>query len=211
MDATLVINLTAGFISISENSVISADTPNPLEIDVPVAKSGTLTTRTDDDTGVVTVATGHGITDADTVDIYTAAGELLRKDCNVTATTSTTISIDAGSGTALPVTSTVLIVGKQVAFLPTILSDKIQLFALQLVLAGATTKGRAVFFTAAPAVAGSGDGDFTLVANQGQIYNVAGGQANPLDGDDVVSAAASQANTTLGARLKILSLEDRTP
>ena len=36
---------------------------------LPAGKAGTLTDRTDADTGIITVAEGHGITDSDTVDV----------------------------------------------------------------------------------------------------------------------------------------------
>ncbi len=212
MQATYNLILSAGENSISENTVVTADTANPLQVDIPVALVGELTTRTDDDTGIITLVADHGITTADFVDLYDATtGELLRKDVDITAADSTTISINVGTGSNLPVVNTDLIVGKQVPFLPTILPDTIKLFGIQLKIPGATTKGRVCFKDASPAVAGSGDGDINLVANAGQIFNVEGGADNPLAGDPVVTGVVSQANTTLPAVLQIISLEDRTP
>ncbi len=60
-----------------------------------------LTTRTDADTGILTVATGHGVTTNDTLDVFWSAGRI--HGMTVTGTTSTTISIDGGSGDDLPV------------------------------------------------------------------------------------------------------------
>ena len=94
----------SGIQSIEEEGELSLET-------TPAAcASGTLTTRTDNDTGVATVATGHGITTSDVVDVVWTGGK--RVGCTVTATTSTTISIDAGSGDNLPVTTTALTVAK---------------------------------------------------------------------------------------------------
>ena len=69
---------------------------------------GTLSTRTDNDTGVLTVPTGHGITASDTVVVsWLAAGvRTYRYNVDVTGVTSTTISIDLGAGTNLPSSST---------------------------------------------------------------------------------------------------------
>jgi hypothetical protein len=53
-------------------------------------RAGTLSTRTDDNTGILTVASGHGITDADTVAVFWEGGS--RHGVDVTATTSTTSS-----------------------------------------------------------------------------------------------------------------------
>jgi hypothetical protein len=82
------------------------------QIPLPAGVPGTLTTRTDDDTGVVTVASGHGITTSDTVTLFWAGG--IRRRMAVTATTATTISIDLGSGDNLPLQSSVCVISKEV-------------------------------------------------------------------------------------------------
>lgn len=75
------------------------------DVDLAAGVSGTLTTRTDADTGVITMAEGHGITDSDKVDVHWDDAGGLHKvayDFTVTAYDSTTISIDLGSGEDLP-------------------------------------------------------------------------------------------------------------
>lgn len=67
---------------------------------VPAAIPGVLTTRTDDNTGVVTVDAGHGVLDTDTVSVFWPGGA--RYNVDVTAVAATTISIDLGSGDNLP-------------------------------------------------------------------------------------------------------------
>jgi len=63
------------------------------------AQTGTLTTRTDDDTGVATLSTGHGIETDDVCDVYFAAGVRY----GMTASVSTNaITLDGGDGDALP-------------------------------------------------------------------------------------------------------------
>ncbi len=70
---------------------------------IPAAKSGTLTTRTDNDTGVVTLSTGHGITTGQKVSVFWATG----KRYGMTATVSgNAVSLDGGSGDNLPVLNT---------------------------------------------------------------------------------------------------------
>lgn len=77
-------------------------------------KAATLTTRTDNDTGILTVASGHGILDTDYVCfswVDATTGDLqCRFRLDVTAVTSTTISIDAGTGVNLPTANTVGVV-----------------------------------------------------------------------------------------------------
>jgi hypothetical protein len=82
------------------------------EVALPAGIAATLSTRTDDNTGIVTVASGHGITDADTVTLFWDGG--IRRGLTVTATTSTTISIDAGAGDNLPLVSSVGVIAKEV-------------------------------------------------------------------------------------------------
>ena len=64
---------------------------------------GTLGTRTDDDTGVVTLSTGHGIATSDVVDVYWSGGVRY----GMTATVSTNdVTVDGGSGDVLPAQDT---------------------------------------------------------------------------------------------------------
>jgi len=62
------------------------------------AQTGTLTTRTDDNTGVVTLSTGHGIVNGK-VDVYWATGVRYGMDATVA---TNAVSIDGGAGDVLP-------------------------------------------------------------------------------------------------------------
>jgi len=88
---------------------------------------GELTTRTDDDTGVITVVSdsnaGHGITTADTLDVFfddgTTAGQ--RQGMTVTSVTNKAITVDGGTGAVLPVLNalvTVKVVDDRSTILP---------------------------------------------------------------------------------------------
>lgn len=208
MNATYGVNLNGGGISIGSGSqVITADTNNPFEVTIPKAIAGTLSTRTDADTGIVTVASGHGITGSDTVDIYNSTGQLLRKDMDVTATDATTISINAGTGTDLPSATTALKVAKQKTIAPVFFdASGILMFGIELKVPGATSQGRANFLDSGPTTVG----DKTLTANSGLISHVAAGDTNPLTGD-AVSIICSNGSSDLDGTLAIISMEDRTP
>lgn len=70
---------------------------------VPGAKTGTLTTRTDNDTGVATMTAGHGFATNDKIDLFWATGS--RR--NMTATVSVNaVTLDGGSGDNLPTANT---------------------------------------------------------------------------------------------------------
>ncbi len=201
------IGVSAGGVSIQQQLNVTADHPNPFEIDVPAGIAGSLTTRTDNDTGVVTFASGHGITTDHTVDLYSSAGVLIRKDMDVTAVTSTTISIDAGSGDNLPVATTALIVARQQVVNAAIDGDAIQFIAICLEIPGTqTSHGRAIFEDAAT----DDITEMDLVANGPVVINVSGGQTNPFEGDPVATCRISSGNVT-AAKLKIISMEDSTP
>jgi hypothetical protein len=198
--------LSSGGLQVGSNATVSADTNNPFEVTIPAAKAGTLTTRTDNDTGVVT-SVAHGILDTDNIDLYDADGIIIRKDMDVTAVTADTISINAGSGSNLPVLTTAVKVAKQKIISPVFFdASGIQIFGIELSVPGATTKGRANFLSAVPASVG----DMSLTANVGLISNVAAGAANPLSAD-AVSITASNGNSDLDGVLTIISMEDRTP
>lgn len=81
------------------------------EIALNAAIAGTLTTRTSDSVGVVTVAS-HSITTSDTVSVFWSGG--YRYGVAVSATDSTTISIGSGgTGDVLPASSTALTICKE--------------------------------------------------------------------------------------------------
>lgn len=75
------------------------------------AKAGSLTTRTDNDTGVVTLAEGHGILTGDKVSVFWEGG----KRYGMTATVSgNLVTVDVGAGDNLPAQATAVTLVKQV-------------------------------------------------------------------------------------------------
>lgn len=73
---------------------------------------GTLTTRTDNDTGVITVTDDeHTIKVGHKVTVSWSSG--IRRKMNVTAVTGTAITVDAGSGNNLPSSSTSINIAKR--------------------------------------------------------------------------------------------------
>ena len=70
---------------------------------VAAAKSGSLTTRTDDDTGVVTFATGHGFATNNVIDLFWSGGQ--RRALTATVA-GDDVTLDGGSGDVLPAVNT---------------------------------------------------------------------------------------------------------
>src|SRR4051794_3009647 len=106
--ATYGLSLSAGGVVIQETVTRDGDHPNSFEVDLPAAKSGPLSTRTDADTGIATLGTGHGILTLDTVDLYWDGGS--RFDVDVTAVGGTTVSLNGGTGDALPGLNSTIVV-----------------------------------------------------------------------------------------------------
>lgn len=105
VDAKITKTVVIGGKTLKESTTIEGEASIFQEETVPAAEAGSLTTKTDADTGVVTVdASGHSITDTDYVDIYWADG--CRRNMQVTSVTVNAISVDGGLGDDLPVQDT---------------------------------------------------------------------------------------------------------
>lgn len=89
---------------------LSADVCPKFQKSVPAAKTGTLTTRTDNDTGELTMTAGHGITTGQRLDVYwtdpTTGEEFVRYGMTVGTVATNAVPIDGGGGDNLPVQDT---------------------------------------------------------------------------------------------------------
>jgi hypothetical protein len=80
-------------------------TPN-----VAAGNAGTLSSRTDNDTGIAALSAGHGILTGDKVDVFWTGG----RRYGMTATVSgNSVTVDLGAGDILPALNTALIVCKR--------------------------------------------------------------------------------------------------
>lgn len=77
---------------------------------VAAAKTGTLTTRTDNAAGVVTAAAGHGLVTGDKVDLFWSGGR--RYGVSVTVATNA-VTLASGAGDNLPVANTAVTITKR--------------------------------------------------------------------------------------------------
>lgn len=78
----------------------TADGGNVKSVTLAAAKIGQLTTRTDADTGELTMAASHGITTSDRLDLYWAGGS--RRGVTVGTVNGNDVPIDGGDGDDLP-------------------------------------------------------------------------------------------------------------
>lgn len=207
--ATYNVSLVVAGNPLNRSVVRTGDHPNVYDITLPAAKAGTLSTRTDNDTGVVTVASGHGVTTSNLVDVYWITGSTGRRyGMTVTGTTGTTISIDGGSGDNLPTALDAVTIAPQVVINTTIDGDNINILGLMAFVpdSTATSKAHVTFKDSGAAAIANLD----LTANVPRVYDIDGGDTNVFTGNPIVTAHATNGNSTYDATLTINSLETAT-
>lgn len=88
------------------NRTITVDDAIVAAPSIAVAKTGTLTTRTSDTAGTLTMASGHGITNGAKLDIYWSGGSCYGATVGTVASLSVPFTL--ASGTVLPVADTTI-------------------------------------------------------------------------------------------------------
>lgn len=202
--AQIALNVTVGGVSIAKNWTRSGEHPNPYEVTLPVAQDGDLTTRTDDDTGVVTMDdAGHGIITGDKVDVYWDGGVRYGMDATVSGTA---VTLDGGAGANLPADESPVVCCVQVDIPTQIDGDLCQLFVASLEYADTTSVklGHIDLQDAGPATIAEKD----LEANVPLFVDLGSDLANLLTGNPITSCKASHNDTANTATLKIATLED---
>lgn len=110
LQAPTRITASAGGLSFVGRSTALGDGEVGVKKTLPESYTGTLTTRTDNDTGVVTVTpvgTSHDFENGEYVDIYWAGGRRLGMLVSgVSDHGDLTVAVDGGTGEALPTLST---------------------------------------------------------------------------------------------------------
>lgn len=197
----------------SNEAAVSADSISAYEITLPAVSAnnvGTLTTRTDNDTGIATVESSHTIETNDKVDVYWSTGVRYGMDATVSGAT---ITVDGGAGDSLPIQTTVVTVVKQTVINP-------------LNLDGDNAKIVGVFYRNASDTGAKAHIDFidsgdatiteldlvheTAQGGLAQICNINGGDTNIYTGNPITDAAASHDSAYAGT-LYVLALIDSTP
>ena len=190
---------------------VSRTNSGPIGLDdtLAAAKTGTLTTRTDANTGTLTMAASHGITDGQIIDIYWTGGVQYGVTVGTVATNS--VPIDLGIGNDLPIATTAITAVVQKSINLAIDGDNTNIIAviLETVDKNLRTAGHVQFRDSSNAEIAELD----LVANVAQVWDITGGSANPFTGNPITNLKASQGNSTATEiySLKIVGVQDASP
>jgi hypothetical protein len=207
---TLTQSVSSGEISIQPLAVVRENSGSiGLQDTLNTAKAGTLSTRTDNNTGTLTLGSGHGITDGQIIDVYWSGG--VQRTVTVGTVSGTSVPIDGGIGDNLPTATTAITACVQKAINLSIDGDNTKILAviLETVDKSLRTAANVQFLDAASDVIAEID----LVANVSQVWDIEGGSSNPFTGDPITNLKASQANSTSTETytLKIVGVQDASP
>lgn len=201
--------VSGGGLSISRSIARSADSVVGIgPVTLPVGKAGTLTTRTDANTGTITMsAGGHGITTGMIVDVHWPGG--VQYKVTVGTVSGTSVPIDLGIGDNLPIATSAVVVTPRVQINASIDGDLLYGLAIEAgyTLPGSTAAAHIEFLDGSNAQIAELD----LLANNPKVYDVAGGSANPFTGNVIVVGWASNGSATEEATLQLIYAVDATP
>jgi hypothetical protein len=198
--------------SINANFSREGDGGGVCEIAVPKGKTGTLTTRTDNETGTLTMSSGHGITTGQFIDLYWATG--IRRGITVGTVSVNSVPIGAdnsGSGNNLPSASTAIVACPQLVFNATINYSTLVMLAVQQTFAVQTETANSNFeFRDDNSPANLLGAALTLEPNIARVFDVEGGDSAPGAGG-IIMCAVSNGSSVYDATLKLIWVEDATP
>lgn len=162
------------------------------------AKTGTLTTRTDNTSGTLTMSSGHGIQTGDKIDIYWSGGK--RYNVTVGTVSTNSVPISSGSGDNLPVATTTL-----TAMVATALTFGLDGDEAEAILCASSPGIRATisfFATSTLELA------VNLDASNNYVYfwDEPSGITNPVAGDAITSVKITHESSTTAAVVEAYAL-----
>jgi hypothetical protein len=178
-----------------------------LEETANAAKTGTLSTRTDNTDGELTMTTGHGITTGQIIDLYWTGG--VRYGVVVGTVATNAVPISGGAGDNLPTASTAITAVVQLSVNLAIDGDETDILAV--IFETTDTSIRTAAHIQFRDASNDEIAEIDFVTNVPQVWDIAGGSANPFTGDPITNLKVSQANSSTTATLKIIGVQDASP
>ncbi len=194
--------------SIGDNSFVSryVDDGNLQlggDVSIAVAKVGQLTTRTDNDTGVVTMVAGHGFATSDKIDLFWNVSGTYGSRRNMTATVATNaVTLDGGSGDNLPALNSAV-----TAMKPTSTTFVVTGNACTAIAVRAPQGGFIVFTESGPTDIAAAT--YTLTpSSPGRIWMLSTGDTNPLAGKTTTTVKFSHGDSVTAVNLTAVAVYD---
>lgn len=194
--ATITITSRASVLgkSAATSTEITSDAAVLVDPTLAAAKSGTLTTRTDNDTGTLTMSSGHGITTGQRLDVYWSGG--VRYGMTVGTVASNSVPIDGGAGDNLPANNTAI-----TAMVPQQEDFPVDGADLQSLIVSCESPALVVFRTSAPADIVAAE----VTADSDYVWFTGSGVDNPFDTDVAATVYLSHGGT-VSRRINVVAL-----
>jgi len=193
-------------LSIQRATVRETEGGTPRQVTLPVGKAGTLSTRTDADTGEVTLSGGHGITTGMLVDVHWVGG--VRYGITAGTVAGNVVPIDAGAGDDLPAQATAVVMTPVVQINGDIGGDELSILVFEVAYPPNSTATAHLDFQDAD---DDSIAEIDAVANEPQSWDVDAGSDNPFTGDPITKIMASNGSATQEGVLTLIALFDPTP
>lgn len=191
-----------GTMSLADSVIVDSGGVAQVSEEIPAAKTGTLTTRTDNDTGTLTMSASHGITTGAKIDIYWTGGR--RYNVEVGTVSVNSVPFDNGSGDNLPTNNTSVTVMVQQVYAISTGNKDADLFAMRL---GA--RGRVEFRQSDD----SPELGMDLSADTLEVYDNTSGfpPTAPPDFTVIAKVAVTHADSTAAAQFDVAAAYDAGP
>lgn len=170
----------------------------PQDVAVPAAKAGSLTTRTNNTDGELTMTdTDHGIETGDKITIFWAGG--IAYQATVGTVVAKVVPFTGAKGDNLPAKDTAITAGVIAVLDVDFDGDKLKMFA-----AMSNRRGHVVFEDSGDAVLSAAE----LVANEPYLYIDGVTATNPLTGNPVDEVHVANGDATAAASFKMGGVYD---
>ena len=173
------------------NIQIDSDAGEGFQDEIAAGAAGSLTTRTDANTGVVTLGAGHSIVTGK-VDVAWTGGARCNMDATVNGNACT---IDGGEGDDLPIATTTVVVSGQTSTGRDLVGDHLDVLILY-----SNKRAHVTFVDAGGAVLMHRD----ILEGRTQLYIPDSAATNPLAGDVVADVLVSNGDATSVAIVTVL-------
>lgn len=204
LNITITVSGAGGNISQQFNR--SADGSILRNIAVPAAKTGQLTTRTDNTSGTLTMTAGHGLTTGQKVDMYWTGGRRYGVTLGTVATNS--VPISGGAGDNLPTNLTNVTVSPQITVVIDIDGDNLSFLSLKQHYDDNSVTGASHLDLLDASNAQVVSGGLDLNANEVRLWDITAGATNIFTGNIITQLKASNRSSTAAAVVQVLGVQD---